>query len=272
MEYIHQYIIKDGVPVKTYEYEKKGAILIYEVLRIIEGVPMFLEKHAQRLRNSSELLKKDLPFSSDEFKNLIENTIKINGISEGNIKVFLEYDDNQNVLQYHIGFIPHSYPLPETYRNGVKAITVQTQRLNPKAKVQNDLLRNEINSQIKEQDAFEAILVNPEGNITEGSRSNVFFIKENEIFTAPDDLVLSGITRENILKICLENNFRINLRPVRFDDLNNFDSAFLTGTSPKVLAIRCIDSVNFELPHTMIETITKKYNQLITDYISGNKK
>lgn len=272
MEYIHSYIIKNGTPVKNYENVNAGTMLIYEVLRMIEGTPVFLEKHLQRLRNSAELLKKEIPFSDDEFKNLIEKISHLNGISDGNLKVVLEYKNNSTVNQYHIGFIPHSYPSPETYRNGVKTITVNMKRDNPTAKVQNDQQRNEINKKIKEQDAYEAILVHPDGFITEGSRSNIFFIKQNEIFTAPDELVLSGITRENILQICNENDIKVNFMKVRPDELNQFDAAFLTGTSPKVLALNSIDSVSFSMPNHIMEEIAKKYNQLVNGYILKNKK
>lgn len=271
MKYIHQFIIVNRDASTLQPEDIKADAVIYEVLRVIEGVPMFVEKHMQRLENSASIMQKNLPFPSSEFINLIRKLIEINQVFEGNLKISIDYHESSSPIRSVIGFIPHHYPSVEDYRFGVKTITNQAKRTNPNAKVQNDNLRNEINKRIKEENAYEAILVHPDGYITEGSRSNLFFVKGNTIITSPDHQVLSGITRENVIELC-KNQFPIVFEPLPLNDISTIDAAFITGTSPKVLPVKCIDDTFFVLPHPIIENLLSGYNQLITSYIASHQK
>lgn len=272
MEYIHKTIIANGKPVTKITITSENKTVIYEVLRIVNGVPLFIEKHLKRLNNSAPLLKKTLPFSVSEFKNLIDILITENKVFIGNIKISVFYDENATPVDSVIGFISHAYPSEQDYEFGVKTVSSINQRLNPGAKVQNTKLRNELNDFIRSEKAYEAILVHPDGYITEGSRSNLFFIMGNKIFTAPNNLVLSGITRENVIELCKLNNYNLDLTPVNYNDLNKMDAAFITGTSPKVLPVKQIDELEFRLPHPIITDLMKKYDKLIADYLKMHQK
>jgi branched-chain amino acid aminotransferase len=98
--------------------------------------------------------------------------------------------------------------------------------------------------------AYEALLVNEKNMITEGSRSNIFFLKGEVLVTAPDKLILNGITRKHILEICRLNNVKVEMRCVNAGDISEYDSVFMTGTSPMVLPFCRIDDItlNVELP------------------------
>jgi branched-chain amino acid aminotransferase len=272
MEYLHNFFILNGNVKPCSNIEIKGNIIVYEVLRIMNGVPLFLPNHLKRLEISASMLKKRVPFSNPEFNKLIQELIITNKIIEGNIKITLEYQENASVIQSLIGFIPHSYPSPQEYTNGVKTVTSIDQRINPKAKVQNDELRTRLNNLMKKENAYEAILVHPEGFITEGSRSNIFFVKDKTIITAPDELVLGGITRDFIIKICKEKKISIQFEALKFPDINKMDGAFISGTSPKVLPINKIDSCNYTLPNPGIQYLTQEYDNLIQTYINTHQK
>ena len=246
--------------------------VIYEVLRVVDGIPLFIEKHLKRLHSSALLLNKILPFSVSEFKNLINTLINENKVFIGNVKISVFYNENENPVFSIIGFIPHAYPSADEYQFGVKTVSSINQRLNPNAKVQNTKLRNELNEFMHSEKAYEAVLVHPDGYITEGSRSNLFFILKNRIFTAPDHQVLSGITRENVIELCRVSGYDLELSPVYYKDLEKADAAFITGTSPKVLPIRQIDNLEFRLPHPIISDLLEKFNKLIIDYIQTQRK
>lgn len=272
MEYLHQFILVNGYEIINNNVSNQGEKIIYEVLRIIDSVPVFWEKHFQRLSNSAKIINKIIPFSAQEFKNSLEKIIALNQINAGNIKVTLEYQNSPGPFRVVFGFIPHHYPSPEEYENGVTTISNINQRMNPEAKVQNDTLRSELNKIIQNGNAFEAVLVHPDGYITEGSRSNLFFIIGNTIVTAPDKVVLSGITRENTIQICRNNSYAISFESLKYSDLPKVDASFLTGTSPKVLPIKSLDHFTFRLPHPMIREISKQYDELIFSYIASYKK
>lgn len=267
MEYLHQFVVTDGELSKNTELKPAGKTIIYEVIRVVNGIPVFFEKHLQRLKNSANLLNKAIPFSVWEFKELTNKLMAANKVFTGNIKISLIYQETAIAEHTVIGYIPHKYPEPADYIKGVKTVSSRNARLNPQVKAQNEKLRDQLNKLIQEESAYEAILVHPDGYVTEGSRSNIFFIKGKQIFTAPDHLVLSGITRENVIEICRNNNYEVIFSPVNYQELGKTDGAFITGTSPKVLPIRSIDAYNFNLPHPIIDDLLKKYNDLIDSYI-----
>ncbi len=100
---------------------------------------------------------------------------------------------------------------------------------------------------------YEALLVNEENQITEGSRSNIFFLKGNTLSTAPDETILNGITRKYILDICRTNKIKVRFMCVPVDSLQDYDAVFMTGTSPMVLQFYCIGDIYFNVtgsPHS----------------------
>ena len=93
-----------------------------------------------------------------------------------------------------------------------------------------------------ENNAFEAILINHDDTVSEGSRSNVFFVKDKKIITSPDELVLLGVTRSKVISACQET-FVVEKRIINFNELKDFDGAFITGTSNDVLPIKTMDDI-----------------------------
>jgi len=91
--------------------------------------------------------------------------------------------------------------------------------------------------------AFEAILVNEDGTVSEGSRSNIFFVKGNKLVTSPDSAVLLGVTRNKVAEVCESNGIEVEKRIIKIDELESFDGAFITGTSNDVLPIKSIDKI-----------------------------
>jgi branched-chain amino acid aminotransferase len=101
--------------------------------------------------------------------------------------------------------------------------------------------------------------VNENNLITEGSRSNIFFLKEGTLITAPDNVILNGITRKHILEICTENNIKVEFACANASGLNEFDAVFMTGTSPIVLPFYCIDNYFFNAKNPLIEKLRRLY-------------
>ena len=132
--------------------------------------------------------------------------------------------------------------------------------------------RDRVNESIKNADAYEALLVNNKGEITEGSKSNVFFVRDDVFYTAPAKDVLVGITRSRIIQLCLKLGYSIMEQPINVDFLENIDGLFLTGTSPKVLPIATIDDRKYNsTENSAIGAIHDAYNKLIDDYIDKNR-
>ena len=91
----------------------------------------------------------------------------------------------------------------------------------------------------------DALMLDYRGYVAEGTGANIFFIKGNDIHTPIPDCFLNGITRQAVIKMATEQGFKIIVRHILPDEIENFDEAFLTGTAAEITPIRSIDNVNF---------------------------
>ncbi|WP_291632440.1 aminotransferase class IV [Clostridium sp.] len=207
---------------------------LYEVIRISDGIPIFLMEHIKRLENSAKIMKYNLNISSNEIINRIVKLIFKNSVCDGNMKLVI----NDNFLAY---FVPYNYPSKQEYAEGVKTITFHGERSNPNAKVINSVFREKVNEQINNENAYEAILVDDAGFITEGSKSNIFLVQGSTVVTSKVINVLPGITREFVIKTCEKLNIVFQEKNIHESDLESYDGLFISGTSPKVLPIKSVD-------------------------------
>jgi len=238
---------------------------LYEVIRVISGKPVFLEDHFHRLTNSAMQVENNIWLSFEKIKESIEKLVEKNDTKEGNIKlVFHINGKNKTFFAY---FVKHYYPNKNQCKNGVITIVHPAERPIPTVKVYNHSLRSKTNDLIRDAEIFEVLLLNPMGNITEGSRSNLFFIKNDELHTAPDTDVLNGIVRGKVIGIAKELKIPIHKHPIRYDDLPNYDAVFITGTSPMVLPVKRINSINYPTSHPLLGIISEAYCAKITEYL-----
>lgn len=240
--------------------------IIYEVLRVMDGKPIFLENHLKRMENSFNLINEEFTLSyeriRDEIELLIRNEKKING----NIKI--TYGVNEKIL--NVFFVEHSYPSEEMYENGVETILYFGERENPNAKIINDNFREKVNKEISDKGVYEAILVDKNGYITEGSRSNIFMVRNNVILTSPVKAVLPGVTRGEIIEIAQKLQIQVKEVEYNYSDIDKLDGIFISGTSPKILPIRKVNSINLSPNNDLIRKLMKEYNDEIIRYIRNH--
>lgn len=248
--------------------ESKDNKIIYEVIKIIDGIPLFLEGHIERFKNSFELEGITFSYEYEKIKEYIESLVDANKIKIGNIKIVFECK-YETIKIYQI---EHFYPTDDMYKNGVKTITYKGERKNPNAKVIDSTFREKVNEEIKKNKAYEAILVSENNNISEGSKSNIFFVKGNMLYTTPVKDVLPGITRKEIIELAQENNIKVNEVRISKDELKNFDAAFICGTSPNILPICEIDGDKKDVANFLIREMILKFNNKINNYILLNSK
>lgn len=240
--------------------------LIYEVIRVINTVPIFLTDHIYRLENSCSNLNVNLTISQSAIIEQIQLLINKNVVATGNIKLSFYYNNNQ--LQYRFFYIQHVYPTNYMYQKGVSVKSFKIERPNPNIKELHSNIKFNVDNILLNKQLYEVILINNENNITEGSRSNIFLIKDNHIFTAPDNEVLTGITRKYVIECCLQLGLNVNYQSVNYNLLQNFECAFLTGTSPKVLFISNFDNITYS-KLLILNSIENAYNALINNYINN---
>lgn len=247
-----------------------GKEYIYEVFRVQEGIPLFIEHHLQRLKETLRLNSVDFDFLPEVMLKSILKVINANPPGSGNIKIvyYLGHQRSPNLFIY---FVEHSYPTKEEQICGVEVALLFAERKNPNAKVMDTFLRAQTDEWKVKTNVYEVLLVTHKGFITEGSRSNVFFIKDNYLITAPSNTVLEGITRKQIIEICNENNIAVEEKLVNYKKLNEFDALFLSGTSRRVLPINKVDEVTFETNHPLLKKLNLLFEEKVKLYIEEFK-
>lgn len=238
---------------------------VYEVLRVEEGIPLFVEDHLNRLFNTFQLCKIDFDLNKKDVQNSILRLININHVKSSPVKLIFINDGKK---KHFITCLMKAHkPTPTEYTTGVKTIILHEERKNPNAKVWNNNFRYKTENILRQHSAFEAILVNRNGYITEGSRSNIFLIKGKTIYTTPAGLVLPGITRQKVLNICNSIGNPVIEKMIYYKELKDFKSMFLTGTTRKILPVRSVDKMVFTAENKLMQRISDEYELLVADYI-----
>lgn len=263
---IHKFFISEGeiIPVSNFiAAENEGGI--YEVIRVIQGVPLFLEDHLQRFYLSAKLAQKEIRFSTSQITEFIEQLIEANNCSLGNMLISCK-------TKLKLFFIAHNYPTNEFYEKGIKSGILRAERENPNAKIFQTSVREKANALMQENNFYEVLLEDKQQRITEGSRSNVFFIKNKQVFTPPGNEVLLGITRQKTIQLINKLGLTFVEEDVFTDQLQAFNSVFITGTSPKLLPVKTIDNWVFSVNNLVLKKLIFSYDELISRYIKQKSR
>ncbi len=238
---------------------------VYEVMRIEEGVVLFMEDYMERLQNSFSILAKNLPVTVSAISETVKSLIITNGITSGPVKLVFGAGNHDFFLAYLMH--PH-LPKSSEYLEGVKVILMKEVRENPGLKLWNNELRERSIDRLKVKNAFEAILVNPDGCITEASRSNVFFIKDHIVYTTPEYLVLPGITRKKVIEVCKSAGIELVYKEIYTKELEQYDACFTTGTARKIVPVKEVEKVKYDVSNSTLHKVAEYFEVLVEKYIS----
>lgn len=230
---------------------------IYETLRTYNRRLFLFDRHLRRLRNSARLIDLALPFTNDELAARISETIAAAkpGGSEVYVRVLvtrgvgeLTYDPKATPTPSWVIIVkPLVSPSAETYARGVKVALVDVvrnhpQSVNPMIKSNNLMNSAMAAQQALKRGAFEAVMRNYRGELTECTQSNLFIVKNGAALTPPlESGLLPGITREYLFEIGREIGVDIREQVLRDDDLFAADEAFLSSTTRELLPIVAVD-------------------------------
>ena len=215
---------------------------VYENIKVLQGKLMWVGEHADRLFTSAEIIGLHIGEEKGHILQWVRTYAETQKLKDHIIKVCVYGDADKNaratVYIFAIGltFYPDSF-----YSHGVKAITYQGERNFPQAKSMDTLVNFIAFRTAKEQGAFEAILVDREGNAREGSRSNLYIVEQGTIITPPSEDVLEGVTRVLVLNLLKENEIPFKEERISKARLMAADEIFITATSSNVMPVTEID-------------------------------
>jgi len=250
----------------------ESEISVYEVFKVVSGVALFFEDHIERLNRSLQFVDiLDFNILQESLEQQVTALCNANDKYFGNIELrFSKIKEGNYSLS--MGFIAHKYPNPIAYIEGVEVSLMAAERLNPNAKVKQSETRIKANEYLKGKSVFEVLLVNQSKYITEGSRSNVFFIRNKEVYTAPFASILPGITRKFALKALENKGVLIKQKHVKSSDLCTYNAAFLCGTSIGILPISKIGEHQFEVKNEILQIAMQEFNKIVGDYFAKKLK
>lgn len=225
-------------------FARIGEGAIYEVIKVVSGVPLFFDPHMARLRRSAEL--SGLSFSVPDFQVQREITELADRKGRDPINAKLVWAPAEAGELFLTYFIRSEYPGSAAYARGVHAIAFDAERPDPNIKTVRGSFRERVQAARERAGAYEALLVDRNGFLTEGSRSNLFFVRDGRVWTPPAAAVLMGVTRAKVLEICAEMGIAAAERPLHRDELSRVEGMFITGTTVDVLPIASVGDVRID--------------------------
>jgi len=243
-----------------------------------------LDEHVERLFNSAHIFLLKVPYSMEEIKRAIIETIRVNKIKECYIRplVYIGYGamglyPKENPVNVSIAVWSWGSYLGE---KGLKeGIRVKTSSF-IKNHVNSNMSRAKVcgyyvNSQLAKKEAVsagydEALLLDTEGYVSEGSGENIFIVRGGVLKTTPLTSILEGITRDSIIEIAADEGIEVEEERFTRDELYIADEAFFTGTAAEVTPIREADGriIGMGKPGK----ITRKLQSIFFDIVKGNNK
>lgn len=242
--------------------------IVYEVIRIINGRPLFFKEHMRRLSHSAALIGHQMT-QLDDIEAGLKELIQVNQMSTDNVRIEVSFD-SKPLPAWSIQSVIGSYPEPSIYETGVSVMLLDAKRHDPHAKVVNQPLVKQVAQLRQETGVFEVLLRDDRGYITEGSRSNYFVISNHTLIGVPEALILKGITRDKIIESAKLAGVAYDEALLTADDLYHADALLLSGTSIDLLPIHTIDqhSIN-SANHPIFKALLSQYRRLMEESLNS---
>jgi len=241
--------------------------MVYEVFRVFKHKPLFLAEHMERLFRSIDLLGFGKPYSRQEIESFLNELWDTEPQRIGNIKLRLSWWPTPLL---EIGYIPHHYPTPADQTEGVVVSTFHAVRTTPNIKFWNAALRARTNKEIEDTGVYEVLLVDEQGNITEGGRSNLFYVRKGVLYTAPLVSVLPGVTRQKTIDLSKVLNIRLVEQYLPEKNAGDVDEMFTSGTSAGICPIAVVNGTRLPKDKPVTMRLQKAYDQLVEQQLGPN--
>jgi len=236
---------------------------VFEGERVYNGEIFKLREHTNRLVYSANRMGFDIPYSVDEIDDACNQIIKIQNVKNGYVRPvawrgseMMAISAQKNKIHFAIATWEWgSYFDPKIKENGIKLNISKWRRPAPNTipwdtKAAGLYMICTLSKHEAEKEGYnDSLMLDHQDFVAEATGANIFFIKENskEIHTPVPDCFLDGITRRTIIDIAKENNFKINERKIKLEELKDFDACFLTGTAAEVTPVSEIGNYKFKV-------------------------
>ncbi|WP_100399808.1 branched-chain-amino-acid transaminase [Bacillus sp. FJAT-44742] len=276
-----EFVKKEDAKISVYDHGFLYGDGVFEGIRVYHGNVYKLEEHLERLFNSAKSIMLNIPYTMDELTDIIVQTLKKNALRDAYIRLVVSRGvgnlglDPTTCAKPQLIVIAEElaiYP-KELYERGLEIVTVATRRnrpdvLSPKVKSLNYLNNILVKIEASLAGVSEALMLNNEGYVAEGSADNVFILRKGVLLTPPGYIgALEGITRNAIVDLALDMGYEVKEEPFTRHDVYTADEVFLTGTAAEVIAVVKVDGreVGEGKPGPETQRLLKAFRQKVVE-------
>ncbi len=254
---------------------------LFETMRAFQNQVFRLEDHLDRLFTSASRLFINISYSKKLLKDIITNLLELNGLDESILRLTLTRGISSRGLSIDpdrpstlvIWVQPYEGPPSEWYQQGVKVSLYPSSAngvigISPQIKTIDYLSAILIKKRAEEDNSQEGLLLDGNGNVCEGTSSNVFIVKKGIVLTPPiSDQVLPGITRKVVMELAKGERIDAIFHKVGISDLKNAEEIFLTNSVIGILPVRQVDNNTLLIsPGPVTSQLSKRYSKLIDEF------
>ncbi|MFH1981956.1 MAG: aminotransferase class IV [Pseudomonadota bacterium] len=219
---------------------------VFDLMRTYNGAPLYMEDHIERLAHSASEIGLSFPWKTAAVADIVRQTLDKNRhLADASIRMIVtggpsdDFSTPKNaprllVLVSAVPSLPAAW-----YKEGVKIVTVITERFKPGVKSINYIPATIAMETARKANAVEAIYLDRNHRVLEGTTSNIFAFIGGRLVT-PGAEILSGITRKVTLEVSREL-FPVDIRDILLDELHTADEVFITGTNKGLVPVNQVD-------------------------------
>ncbi len=275
-----EFVTKENAKISVYDHGFLYGDGIFEGIRVYEGNIFKCKEHLDRLYDSAKSIMLEIPLTISEMQDVLIETLRRNEMRDGYIRLIVSRGpgnlglDPKRCPKAWVTIIVEQlaiYP-EEAYREGLVSVSVSQRRnipdaLNPKIKSLNYLNNILVKIQANLAGVGEAIMLNAQGYVAEGSSDNIFIIKNGTVYTPPCYIgALEGITRGAIMELCEKLGYKLKEEPFTLHDVYVADEVFFTVTAAEVIAVRQVDGRTIGAGHAgpITTHLLSEFRQIVT--------
>ena len=257
---------------------------IYETMRVYDGVTFMLDEHLRRLYRSASLIGLTIPLDADSLKRSVYETLIANSLRNAVVRLTISRGYGP------IGLDPDLCPKPTVviitqemkdypksfYEKGISLIIPETKRnfreaINPEIKSLNFLNNILAKIEAKKRGAYDAIMLNVYGKLSEGTISNVFFYKNGILCTPSLECgILDGITRSIVITIAKRDGLKVKEAEFIKEDLYLSEEVFITSTTLEVMPVSKVDDQKYAVGN-ITKLLHQVYREEVNAYVENVK-
>ena len=248
-------------------------VTYYETLRVKQGVALFFEDHLNRLKKSVQGIE-NFDVDIDDIHNKSNSFIsEFDPDFDGSLRIVL----TRNHLLIHA--CEANIPGAELFEQGINTLTLKWERVAPNIKVFRGDYKAAVAARFSEENAhgkpYELVLTDNEGRLYEGSKSNLFVIKDGIVYSAPDDKILLGITRNRVMRALEQSGAELKIGMFTLEQIIQDKNAavFVSSTPFDILPVKYIDGYEFNFEgNELLRSIQQSYQRIADEYIASAKR